>query len=192
MTNNEPEPESEAEAEPDTEADANAAAESDHVQVHDHIHMHDNIAPDIRRAMVLPEHNHNMKQIDQAIHDDRLTPLVVNRKLYRAHRQMRMVVMEASKRFEDEQLRRTREELQAKMKQESGSRHFGAGLVMKRGKKKEVPSGEIRNLLGLRQHQRKKIIDQAARKGGRGRRARKKTVSDMSGMLPSEHSSPEN
>jgi len=142
-----------------------------------------NIAPDIRRAMILPEHNHSMKQIEIAIHDDKLTPLVINRKLYRAHRQMRMAVLEASKRFEDEQLRRTREELQAK--EEAGSRHFGAGLVMKRGKKKEVSSGEIRKVLGIKEVETKTFIDVAARKGGRGRRARKKTVSDMSGMLVS-------
>lgn len=146
-----------------------------------------NIAPDIRRAMILPEHNHSMKQIEIAINDDKLTPLVINRKLYRAHRQMRMAVLEASKRFEDEQLRRTREELQAKEEagEEAGSRHFGAGLVMKRGKKKEVSSGEIRKVLGIKDVETKTFIDVAARKGGRGRRARKKTVSDMSGMLVS-------
>jgi len=141
------------------------------------------IVPDIRRAMLLPEHNHSMKQIETVIKDDKLTPLVVNRKLYRAHRQMRSAVLEACKRFEDQKLQRTIAELKAKEGQ--GDAHIGAGLVMKRGKKKEVSSDAIRHLMEERSNRQKNIIDAATRKGGRGRRARKKTVSDMSGMLAS-------
>jgi calcium-dependent protein kinase len=147
------------------------------------------ITSDIRRAMILPEHTHMMKNIDAAIQDENLTPLVVNRKLYRAHRQMRLAVVEASKRFEDQQLIRTKEELQAK--HDADARPFvGAGLVMRRGNKKEVSSGEIRHLMSARQKQTKSIIESAARKGGRGRRSRKKTISDMSGMLLGSASPP--
>lgn len=149
---------------------------------HDHA-----VEKDIRRAMILPEHSARSKTTDDMNSDDKLTPLVANRKLYRAHRQMRLAVLEASKRFEEEQLRRTKAELQEAQQpsdqQPSDSRHFGAGLVMKRGKKKEVSSDAIRSLMSERMSTQKTLVDIAARKGGRGRRARKKTVSDMSGML---------
>lgn len=52
-------------------------------------------------------------------------------------------------------------------------------------KKKEVSSDAIRHLMEERSNRQKTIIEAATRKGGRGRRARKKTVSDMSGMLAS-------
>lgn len=146
----------------------------------DHEQEHPAVIPDIRRAMLLPEHGSG-KHIDPNVHDDKLTPLVVNRKLYRAHRQMRLAVLEASKRFEEEQLRRAKAELQ--QAQQPDGRHFGAGLVMKRGKKKEVSSDAIRKLMSERQSRQKTMVDIAARKGGRGKRARKKTVSDMSAML---------
>jgi Serine/threonine protein kinase len=141
---------------------------------------HPTVVPDIRRAMLLPEHSSG-KHLDTDVHDDKLTPLVVNRKLYRAHRQMRLAVLEASKRFEEEQLKRTKAELQ--QAQQPDGRHFGAGLVMKRGKKKEVSSDAIRRLMIERQSKQKTMVDIAARKGGRGKRVRKKTVSDMSAML---------
>jgi len=142
------------------------------------------VTSDIRRAMNLPEHNHSLNLGSK----DKLTPLVVNRQLYRAHRQMRLAVVEASKRFEDQQLMRTKEELQA-IRDADPRRNYGAGLVMKRGKKKEVSTGEIRQLMSQKQIQTKTFIENA-RKGGRGQRVRKKTVSDMSGMLNALSSPP--
>ena len=44
---------------------------------------------DSRRAMAIPEHTHTVSDIDNAIKDKTKTPLVVNRKLYRAHREFR-------------------------------------------------------------------------------------------------------
>lgn len=94
---------------------------------------------------------------------------------------MRLAVVEASKRFEDEQMNRTKAELQAKSEKEPGSRGFGAGLVMRRGLRKEVSSESIRTLMKQREKQHETVVRNAARKAGRGRR--KKTVSDMSGMM---------
>eukprot|EP00551_Chaetoceros_affinis_P004182 CAMPEP_0203683498 /NCGR_PEP_ID=MMETSP0090-20130426/47553_1 /ASSEMBLY_ACC=CAM_ASM_001088 /TAXON_ID=426623 /ORGANISM="Chaetoceros affinis, Strain CCMP159" /LENGTH=968 /DNA_ID=CAMNT_0050552645 /DNA_START=1683 /DNA_END=4589 /DNA_ORIENTATION=- len=153
------------------------------LELKDHIHFN----CDIRRAMPLPEHTHDTKEIEEVIHDETLTPLVVNRQLYRAHRKMRLAVLEASKRFEDQQMERAKAELQAQQqrKDESSSR-FGAGLVMRRGHKKEVSSETIRSLMMQREKEHETVINDAARKSGRtgrGRRARKKTVSDMSGMM---------
>ena len=139
---------------------------------------------DIRRSMMLPEHTHDTKEIEKVIHDETLTPLVVNRQLYRAHRKMRHAVLEASKRFEDEQMRRTKAELQAKQAEKSG-RKFGAGLVMRRGHKKEVSSETIRTLMVQRRKAHETVVEDAAKKSGRAtsRRGRMKTVSDMSQMM---------
>ena len=143
---------------------------------------HPKFTTDIRRALPLPEHTHDTKEIEKVIHDDSLTPLVVNRQLYRAHRKMRLAVVEASKRFEDQQMKRTKAELQAKQQNDSSAR-FGAGLVMRRGHKKEVSSETIRTLMMQRQRQHESQVNKAAIRSGRVKRSRKKTVSDMSAML---------
>lgn len=141
-------------------------------------HFADAVIPDIRRAMLLPEHGSSRKM---SADDELKKSLNVNRNLYRAHRQMRLAVLEASKRFEEEQMRRTT--LEVLKSHQPDSRHYGAGLVMKRGKKKEVSSGEIRKLMMRRINEQKEQVEIAARKGGRGRQRRKKTVSDMSAMM---------
>jgi calcium-dependent protein kinase len=145
---------------------------------------HARFITDIRRALPLPEHTHDAKEIEKVIHDETLTPLVVNRQLYRAHRKMRHAVLEASKRFEDQQVERTKAELRAKQQAESSSR-YGAGLVMRRGHKKEVSSDTIRKLMMQKQKEHDSVVSNAARKSGRtrSRRGRKKTVSDMSEMM---------
>jgi hypothetical protein len=91
---------------------------------------------DSRRSILLPEHMHAQQQLaqlqqnsssslnsstksilkgvgvaattsQQGPHTDtKKTPLVVNRELYRAHRMMRLAVLEASKRFEEQQIMR--------------------------------------------------------------------------------------
>lgn len=138
------------------------------------------IAPDVRRAMLLPEHD-NKNIID--VNNDNLSALATNRKLYRAHRLMRLAVLEASKRFEEEKVRRTREELKANQEKEGKGKHWGAGLVMRRGHQKELSSEFIRSLMKERQAAHEILVETAARRGGRGTRTRKKTISDMSGML---------
>lgn len=133
---------------------------------------------DSRRAMAIPEHTHNVSDINRAIEDKTKTPLVVNRKLYRAHREFRHTVTEACKRFEDEQMRRAKETLRA---QESVNAKHTAGLVMRHGQ--TLSEQSIKGFLKKTLEEQQKQTDQASRKGGRGRRSRKKTVSDMSGML---------
>ncbi|KAL7539661.1 hypothetical protein ACHAXR_009485, partial [Thalassiosira sp. AJA248-18] len=133
---------------------------------------------DSRRAMAIPEHTHNVSDIDKVIEDKTKTPLVVNRKLYRAHREFRHAVTEACKRFEDEQMRRAEETLKA---QESAYAKHTAGLVMRHGQ--ALSEQSIKNFLKKTLEEQQKKVDQANRRGGRGRRSRKKTISDMSGML---------
>ena len=88
------------------------------------------------------------------------SPLVVNRALYRRHREMRMAVLDASKQFDT-----ARKSRQQKEK---------AGLVMKRGAK---PPIEIQD-----QHNRA-MFEAAAKRCGRAKRSRNKTVSDVTGMM---------
>eukprot|EP00568_Trieres_chinensis_P018934 CAMPEP_0183320092 /NCGR_PEP_ID=MMETSP0160_2-20130417/65354_1 /TAXON_ID=2839 ORGANISM="Odontella Sinensis, Strain Grunow 1884" /NCGR_SAMPLE_ID=MMETSP0160_2 /ASSEMBLY_ACC=CAM_ASM_000250 /LENGTH=1192 /DNA_ID=CAMNT_0025486709 /DNA_START=164 /DNA_END=3742 /DNA_ORIENTATION=+ len=135
-------------------------------------------ASDTQRALLLPEHTHNQSEIEQLIKDETKTPLVVNRKLYRAHRQMRLSVLEASKRFEEQQIARTK-----KMIDEQKRKVCGAGLTMRHGLAKEMSSDSIRKLLRQQQRQQQTIVDKANKQSGRGRRTRKKTISDMTGFM---------
>lgn len=139
-----------------------------------------------RRAIGLPEHDHKLKDIDELVKDESKSALVVNRKLYRAHRQMRLAVLEASKRFEEQQTQHAKEVLLAQEEQESSSelnKPYHAGLVMKHGHKKHVTTEAIKKMLLDTQVEQQALVETATRRGGRGRRTRKKTVSDMSGML---------
>jgi len=133
---------------------------------------------DSRRAVAIPEHTHNVSAIDKVIADTTKTPLVVNRKLYRAHREFRHAVTDACKRFEDEQMRRAKETLWAQ--ENAGGKHT-AGLVMRHGQ--ALSESSIKSFLVKTLEEQKKKVDKANRRGGRGRTSRKKTISDMSGML---------
>jgi len=138
------------------------------------------------RAMMIPEHIHTDKNIDGVIQDETATPLVVNRVLYRAHRQMRLAVLEASKRFEEEQARRARDILMAQNEEEGETKaremgRIGAGLVIRHGLTKQVSADQVRKFLRKDQDQRTKLIEKA--KAREGRRSRKKTVSDMTAMM---------
>lgn len=103
----------------------------------------------------------------------------MNRRLYRAHREFRHSVTAACKRFEEEKLRRALETLKAR-ENELQSKHT-AGLVMRHGQTLNEQS--IKNFLKKTMEEQQAAVDQANRRGGRGRSSRKKTISDMSGML---------
>jgi Ca2+-binding EF-hand superfamily protein len=144
---------------------------------------------DARRALLLPEHEQerSKKEIDQIIKDDSRTNLVVNRALYRAHRQMRLSVLEASKRFEEEQTRRATEML-IKQGEDDGKETVapvGAGLVMRHGLREKVTSEAVKKWLYQNEKKQEALVEKANKRGGRGKRTRKKTISDMSGLLSS-------
>ena len=130
------------------------------------------------RQMVILEHGTCLSDIDRVVQDETKTPLVVNRKLYRAHREFRHTLTEACKRFEDEQMRRAKESLRA---QESAGAKYTAGLVMRHGQ--ALSDESIKKFLAETIEKQRKKVDQANRRGGRGRHSRKKTKSDMSGMF---------
>lgn len=142
---------------------------------------------DARRATHLPEHGHNDDVIDSLIRDESKTPLVVNRTLYRAHRQMRLAVLEASKRFEEQQAQRARDILTAEEegKEADAMGTYGAGLVMRHGQNNQVTSEAVRTWLIQNEKRQAALVEKANKRCGRGRRTRKKTISDMSGMLAS-------
>jgi hypothetical protein len=130
------------------------------------------------RQATIPEHVTCLLDIDRAPQDDTKTPLVINRTLYRAHREFRLTLTEACKRFEDEQIRRAKETLIAK---ESASTKYTASLVMRHGQ--ALADKSIKKFLAETMEEQRKQVEQANRRAGRGRHSRKKTNSDMSGML---------
>ena len=93
-----------------------------------------------------------------------LSPLASNRALYRRHREMRLAVLEASKQFD-----KKRTDLY------HASSPVRAGLIMKRG---TVPPIEVQDA------HTQEIFAMAAKRCGRSRPTRSKTVSDVTGMMP--------
>ena len=135
---------------------------------------------DSRRALALPEKDHKM---DAELAKNK-SALAVNRQLYRAHRQMRQSVLDASRRFEEQQARRARDVLTAQQEEADGLMGLGqAGLVMRHGHKVHVTSEAIRKYLEESKAEQQQLVDKANRRGGRGRSTRKKTISDMSAMM---------
>ena len=146
---------------------------------------------DAVRDLILPEADHYGAQVPpqlgEVVKDKTKSVLVVNRRLYRAHRQMRIAVLDASKRFEEQQAQHARDVILAQREQDGvasgGAIH--AGLVMRHGHTKQVSSEAIRAMLARDRAEQQSLVEKATRRGGRGRRSRKKTISDMSGMLTS-------
>jgi len=154
----------------------------------------------VRRTLNLPEHNHDNQEIENLIHDVSKTALVVNRNLYRAHRQMRQSVLDASKRLEEAQIRRL---LQEEKKKRSSNVQMkpihaqSAGLVMRRGQTEQMSTEQVRKVLETRKKEMQERLAKANKQAGRGKRRRKKTVSDMTGMFgapppPAAKNSPNN
>jgi hypothetical protein len=104
------------------------------------------------------------KSIGKVIKDDSKSPLVVNRSLYRAHRDMRLAVLEASKRFEEKRAKRQEND--------------GVALPMLR-RESTVASSSSWNKKAPSDQQ-IKLVD-ACHRGGRS--TREKTVSDVSGLF---------
>jgi len=129
---------------------------------------------DTRRALTLPE-RHDAIQGEFA----NKSALAVNRELYRAHRRMRISVLEASRHFEEKKVIRARDTLMKEQVKEA----MGAGLVMRHGTKLQVTSEAIRKYLDEAMAEQQVLLEKANRRGGRGRRTRKKTISDMSAMM---------
>jgi Ca2+-binding EF-hand superfamily protein len=127
---------------------------------------------DTRRALNLPEHGADNIKDELA----NKSALAVNRQLYRAHRQMRLSILEASRRFEDNLSTRARDTLMKEKVKEA----MGAGLVMKHGTKLQVTSDAIRKYLDEARAEQQVLLDKANKRGGR---SRKKTVSDMTAIM---------
>eukprot|EP00539_Tryblionella_compressa_P011966 CAMPEP_0178807966 /NCGR_PEP_ID=MMETSP0745-20121128/17237_1 /TAXON_ID=913974 /ORGANISM="Nitzschia punctata, Strain CCMP561" /LENGTH=1004 /DNA_ID=CAMNT_0020468053 /DNA_START=129 /DNA_END=3143 /DNA_ORIENTATION=- len=139
------------------------------------------IPSDARRAVALPETNPQ----NSLTTDPNISALQVNRQLYRAHRQMRLSVMEACKRFEEQQAKRARDVLLAQEEENNRTRNSHAGLVMRRVENKTVSSEAVKNLLEKNRKEQQDLMEKASQRGGRGKRVRKKTISDMSGIMGS-------
>lgn len=116
--------------------------------------------------------------VAEVISDESKTPIEVNRAVYRAHREMRMAVLEASKRFEEDRARREHARKVALGLPNGSTLHRHASLVMRRGSSVAGTPGYIENDLGVQDD-----VDNASERGGRPRTRRRKTVSDMTGMM---------
>jgi len=110
------------------------------------------------------------------IDTDNKTPLAVNRELARAHRNMRIAVLEASKRLEKEQERRAREE----MRKEQARSNAAAGLIMRHGG--ELCADAIQQFVLQQQKEEQKKVQEATKRSGR-RHQRNRTSSDIRGMF---------
>ena len=132
---------------------------------------------DTRRALNLPESRESFRNSNDE--NTNKSALTVNRQLYRAHRHMRISVLEASRRFEDNKTTRARDTLIKEKLKEA----MGAGLVMRHGTKLQVTSEAIRKYMDEAMAEQRVLLEKANRRGGRGRRNRKKTISDMSAMM---------
>ena len=133
---------------------------------------------DARRAVALPAR-------DASTNDENKSALQVNRQLYRKHRQMRLAVTEASKRFEEQQANHARKYLLAQEAEKAKGPSKIAGLVMRRVENKTVSSEAVKKLLEQNRREQQEVMKVASLRGGRGRRTRKKTISDLSGMMGS-------
>jgi hypothetical protein len=117
-------------------------------------------SPGSRRSLVAMLPSQARKQLVEDLTVP-LSPLFANRALYRKHRETRLAVLEASKQFD-----KKRGDIQS-------SKLGTANLVMKRGVAPiELDDDHNRALFG-----------EAAKKCGRSRRTRNKTVSDITEML---------
>jgi hypothetical protein len=128
-----------------------------------------------RRSKSLAEENESV-DADDGLAKKKIASLTVSRQLYRAHQKMRISVLEASRRFEEEQARRARNTLIAQKLSQ-------AGLVMRHGLKVQVTSEAIRKYLKENKEEQQELVEKANRRGGRGRSSRKKTISDLNAML---------
>ena len=134
---------------------------------------------DSRRAVALPEHDPEKKKT--FANNKQMSALQVNRKLYRSHRQMRLSVIDACKRFEEQQAKHAHGVLLAEKNLDTAGGF--AGLVMRRVQNKTVSSEEVKNLLEKNRKEQQDLMDKANRRSGGRRSRRKKTVSDLSTMM---------
>ena len=131
-------------------------------------------------GMSMPEHDRTDVKVNNLLSDKSKTPLVVNRELYRAHRIMRLAVLDASKRLDDERQRRAREEMR---KEQAMSTKGGAGLIMRHGG--ELSADAIKQFVVQQQKEEQRQVHEASKRAGRDRRQRNKTTSDIRGMFGS-------
>jgi len=129
------------------------------------------------RAINLPEHVATDEKLNSILNDKTKSSLVVNRELYRAHRNMRLAVLDSSKRLEEEQQRRAREEIR---KEQARTRIAGAGLIMRHGG--ELSADAIKQFVAQRKKEEQQKVQLAKSRGGR-RHNRNKTASDIRGMF---------
>ena len=110
--------------------------------------------------------------------EQRRSSLSVNRELYRANRATRLAVLEASRRLEEEDRRRTREEMQRGRQGSPANR--GVGLIIRHGGL--IEHDIIEQLVAQQRREEQKRVGEAKETSGRSRR-RDRTALDVRGMI---------
>ena len=112
--------------------------------------------------------------LEDVVRDQTKSALFVNRAIYHKNLEMRLAILEASKEFDQ---KRHAIMLQQSLQGGRSSALPGASLVMRRGTTYNVP------LAPKSESDEMEAVEDASRRGGRPRRKREKTHSDMTGML---------
>jgi len=134
----------------------------------------DDMSTDMLRPPLLAAYS--AKALAKVTQEKSQTPLMANKALYRAHRELRLAVLDASKRFEEEQSRRKVQRLAAQGVHVDERKNI-PGLTARRGTAiSPAPSHDADEL--------QQLLDVASVKSGRRPRGRRhKTVSDMTAMM---------
>jgi hypothetical protein len=145
-------------------------------------------------CVVLP--SRAIGELQQVIQDESNTPLVVNKALYRKHREFRRSVLEVSKLYDQKRQATKRQATKLQHEPLDGSGVVAetkrASLVMRRGSaggsmrdslSKLSGASNTQHLPSKSEHERNQRFEEAAKRSGRPRRPRQRTTSDLSGML---------
>ena len=136
-------------------------------------------------------------ELEQVVKDQSKTAFFVHRSLFRKSHEMRNAVLEASRQFEK---KRHAFKCQKTPQGRRISASPGANLVMRRGSVplnmaipkymhdswQQIPGlvdRQQQELTSKSEHARVQAVEDASRRGGRPRRKREKTVSDIAGMI---------
>ena len=124
---------------------------------------------------------HETTDVHNVIADSTMSPIVVNRAVYRAHREMRLAILEASKRFEEDHARQAHaRQIALRATNWQSYSTVSNRLVMQCRSVLEFSRDTC--VKSHSSHQ--DLLNDASECGGRPQhKQRKKTVSDMAGLL---------
>jgi len=138
----------------------------------------------VNETFVVGQKNEFFNEEKKIINGPKVTPLIANSSVYRANREFRLNVLEASKRFEEMQQQRMAKN--GSNDNQSRPKNVSPYLVLRHGLNKE--NSDVEQFLNkIRETQnpdeQEKRLSRAQSRSGRGNRVRDKVVSDLAGMM---------